>query len=74
MEKIRTTPLQHALDIVEDLSPEDQDMLLEVIRRRRVEKRRNEIALHACDTLKAIQEGCARYGTIDDLKQDLLRD
>jgi len=64
--------LQQALDVVEKLSPEDQETLIDLIRRRLVELRRAEIAGNAAATLQAVRDGHARYGSVEDLKGDLL--
>ena len=37
-----------------------------------VERRREEIARQAAATLQAVREGRARYGSVEDLKRDLL--
>ncbi|RJP31387.1 MAG: hypothetical protein C4527_08020 [Candidatus Omnitrophota bacterium] len=69
---METSSLQRAIDTVEALSCEDQEILFELIKKRRVEQRRSEIALNAKKTLLALHEGRARIGAIDDLKKDLL--
>ncbi|MGK7900506.1 MAG: hypothetical protein AB4352_03655 [Hormoscilla sp.] len=61
--------LQKAIEYVEALSPEDQDVLLELIQQRR---RRREIANNAAQTLAAMQAGTAKRGTLEELKADLL--
>jgi hypothetical protein len=80
MEQGVLTPFQRALDVIEQLSVEDQATLIEIIGRRLVEQRRTplvdqrweEIAAHARATLEAFREGRARCGTVDDLRRDLL--
>ena len=72
MEHPVSTPFQQALDIVERLPADDQEALIEVIRRRLIEQRRMEIARNARATVQAFREGRARYGTLDDLRRDLL--
>jgi len=64
--------LQQALDFVEKLPPEDQETLVELVQRRLVEWRRAEIARDAAATLQAVREGRACYGSVEDLKRDLL--
>ncbi|MFN6498796.1 MAG: hypothetical protein RMX65_017605 [Nostoc sp. DedQUE01] len=64
--------LQTVIEYVEALSIEDQDLLLELIHKRRVEQRRKEIAKNATQTLEAIRTGIAKRGMIDDLRADLL--
>ncbi len=71
MNAIITTPFQQALELIEQLSPVDQEALLEVVRQRLVEQRRREIAANAQATLQAFREGHASYGTVDDLRRDL---
>ena len=72
MEKIEVSQLQQALDVVESLPPDDQETLLDLIRHRLVERRRAEIARNAKETLQAVRDGRAQYGSIEDLRRDLL--
>jgi hypothetical protein len=72
MVQVKTSLLQQALDVVEKLPPEDQETLIELIHRRLVEQRRGEITRNASATLQAVREGRARYGSVEDLKSDLL--
>jgi len=66
------SPFQRAIDVIEALPPEDQEMLIDLIRRRLIERRRAEIARHAVETLQAVREGRAQIGTFEDLCRDLL--
>ncbi|MBW4592218.1 MAG: hypothetical protein KME46_04645 [Brasilonema angustatum HA4187-MV1] len=66
--------LQTVIEYVEALSTEEQDLLLELIHKRRVEKRRQEIASNAAQTLEAIKTGRAKRGTLANLRADLLSD
>ena len=74
MGQIKVSLFQQALDVVEKLPPEDQWTLVDLIRRRLVEWRRAGIARNAAVTLQAVREGRARYGSVEDLKSDLLGD
>ena len=65
------TPMQHALDVVERLDEEEQAALLDMVRQRRIEKRRAAIAENARATAQALKEGRACVGTVDDLRRDL---
>jgi hypothetical protein len=49
--------LDEALDTVDQLSVEQQDMLIEILWRRQVERRRTEIALNAENSLKEYYAG-----------------
>ncbi|MBW4628671.1 MAG: hypothetical protein KME49_24945 [Brasilonema octagenarum HA4186-MV1] len=64
--------LQTVIEYVEALSTEEQDLLLELIYKRRVEKRRQEIASNAAQTLEAMRTGMAKRGTLANLRADLL--
>lgn len=64
--------MQHVLDAVETLAPEDQEALVELMRRRLADRRQTEIARTAAATLQAVRERRARYGSVEDLKRDLL--
>jgi len=64
MEQAKTSLFQQALDVVDKLSPEDQESLVELIRRRLIERHRAEIARNAAATLQAVREGRARYGMV----------
>jgi len=72
MGQMQTSLLQQALEVVEQLPLEDQETLVELIQRRLVEQRRAEIAHNATVTLQAVREGKAQYGSVEDLKRDLL--
>lgn len=66
--------LQTVIEDLEALPREDQDLLLDLIRKRRIEHRRKEIAQNAAQTQAAIETGTAKCGTLKDLRRDLLSD
>ena len=72
MSQRTSTPFQRAIDVIEALPLEDQETLIDLVHRRLIERRRAEIARHAAETLQAVREGRAQYGTIEDLRRDLL--
>jgi len=63
---------QTLIEYVEKLSTEDQELLFELIKKRRIEKRRQEIASNATETLAALQADTAKRGTLAELQADLL--
>ena len=69
-----TTSFQDLIELIETLSPEDQDFLFDLIRKRRIEKRRAEIAQNAEEIVKHLQVGKAKIGTVNDLITDLLNE
>ena len=58
--------LQQALDVVESLPPDEQEALIDLVRRRLVERRRAEIARNAEETLQAVRDGRAQYGSVEE--------
>ena len=72
VEQTMLSPFQQALEVVEQLPAEDQKALVEIVRQRLIEERREEIARNARATLDAFREGRTRNGTMDDLRRDLL--
>jgi acyl-CoA reductase-like NAD-dependent aldehyde dehydrogenase len=68
------SPFQAAIDAVEALPVEDRRDLLEILRARMAEDKREEIAANAAETLAAVREYRARFGDLEELKKDLLDD
>lgn len=69
---MKTNSFQDLIESLESLSVEDQDYLFELIRKRRIEKRRLEIAKNGEQTLKALAGGTALKGSIEEIKAYLL--
>jgi len=65
---------QQIIDSMEGLSIEDQDYLFELIRKRRIESRRQEILANSEEVMKSFSNGTAKKGSVDDLIADLLGD
>ena len=65
---------QDIIESVETLSIQDQDYLFEIIRKRRIAKRREEIAKHGEETLKALAMGTAKKGSAEEMMAYLLED
>ncbi|EGK85320.1 hypothetical protein D0A34_02305 [Microcoleus vaginatus PCC 9802] len=63
---------QTAIEYVESLAIEEQDLLIELIQKRRIENRRVEIASNAREVLTALKSGTAKRGNLAQLKADLL--
>lgn len=68
---IQTSYFQDVIETVEKLPPDDQMLLVEIIRQRLSEQRRIEIAQSAQETLKAVREMRAQFGSVGDLRRDL---
>ena len=65
--------LDDILNKVDEMALEDQDMLVELIRNRYKEKRREEIRANARQTLEEYNKGLTSKGTVSDLLRDLER-
>jgi hypothetical protein len=63
--------LDQALDTVMQLPPEQQEMLIEIIRSRRIERRRREIARDARESLAAFQAGKLKPQSFNEIIAEL---
>ena len=70
----QNTSFQKAIDAVESLPFDDREEVIEILRMRIAEQRRDEIAANAQEALRAVREKRAQLGTVEDLKKDLLED
>ena len=62
------------VEYVDALSEDDQEMLFDLIRKRRIERRRAEIAENAAQLQADFKVGTAKLGSFEELKADLLRE
>ena len=63
--------LNEILGKVDEMPLEDQDLLVELIRNRYKEKRREDILTNAQQTLEEYKKGLASKGTVSDLFREL---
>jgi hypothetical protein len=63
---------QEVLDIVESLPEYQQEDLVDIIRRRLIEQRRDRLANSIREAREEYARGEVKKGTIDDLMKDLL--
>jgi DNA-binding NtrC family response regulator len=66
--------LDQILDEIASLSLEDQEVLLNIIKRRHIERKREQILRDSRGTMRAYKKGLAKRGTVDDLMRDLESD
>jgi len=59
------------LQTIEKMSLEDQQYISEILSRRLIERRREEIAKRAREAMQAYREGRVKRGTVQDLWEDL---
>jgi hypothetical protein len=63
--------LDQALDLASQLPIEQQDMLMDILRRRQIEGRRDEMALLARESVEAYRAGILKPQTVEDVLKDL---
>ncbi|GAA6622636.1 hypothetical protein [Scytonema sp. NUACC26] len=66
--------LQAIIEFVEALSQDEQDVLFDLIYKRRIAKRRQEIAQNAKATMQAVSNGTAQRGTAAELMANIFGD
>ncbi len=67
----QVSELNQVLESVERLPVEDQEILIDVIRKRLIEKRRDELARSITQAQKDYEEGNVFRGTIEDVIAEL---
>ncbi len=63
--------LQTVIEFVEALSEDEQDVLFDLIAKRRIIKRRQEIAENASTTMQAVNNGNAQRATATELMANI---
>jgi hypothetical protein len=63
--------LDEALDVVMQLEYEQKELLLDILRKRQIEERREEIAQNAQEAIQAFQAGELKTETADELTNRL---
>lgn len=66
-----SSPFQEALELVEGLPEEQQENLVEIIRSRQRERRREALVAGIEQARRELARGEVRRGTVDDLMADL---
>jgi hypothetical protein len=66
--------LDQILDEIASLSLDEQEMLLNIIKQRHVERKREQILRDSRETMRAYKKGLAKRGTVADLMRDLSSD
>ena len=71
MSQTISSRFQQAIESVEQLSPDDQALLIEIIRRRLIEQRRDGMAEEIAEARVAYRHGKVQRGTVADLIKEL---
>jgi DNA-binding NtrC family response regulator len=66
--------LDQILDEIASLSLDEQEMLINIVKKRHIERKREQILRDSRETLRAYKKGLAKRGTVDDLMKDLESD
>ncbi len=61
----------HILDLIDTLSPDEQEDLINIVRHRQIEQRRDEIAENIRKSRQEYQQGQVFRGTVDELLSEL---
>ncbi len=73
-EAVAKSRFQELIESVEALPLDDREILVEIINKRIIEQRREELEADMEESLEAYQRGEVRVGTVDDLLRDLKED
>ena len=71
MSEVQTSGLQQAIDAVESLPPEDQELLIDIVKRHLVDQRRDQLANEIDESRAAYQRGEVTRGSVEDLMKEL---
>ena len=70
----QTIQFHQILEMIDNLSLDEQDDLINIIRHRQIEKRREEIAKNILQARQNYQQGKVFRGNIDDIITELNND
>ncbi len=68
---IKTSTFQQAIDVIEALSLEDQEILIDIIHKRIKEQKRKELLQGIAEVESEYAEGKVKFGTGDDFLAEL---
>ncbi|HXI25919.1 MAG TPA: hypothetical protein VNG71_18830 [Pyrinomonadaceae bacterium] len=71
MSEVQTSGLQQAIETVESLSPEDQELLIDIVKRHLIDQSRDQMATEIADSRAAYQRGEVTRGSAEDLIKEL---
>ena len=63
--------LDQAINTASQLSPDQQEMLIDILSKRRIETRRNEIMADASDSLNAFRQGRLKQQSAEEAISEL---
>jgi DNA-binding NtrC family response regulator len=72
--EVTQSHLDQILDEIASLSLDEQEMLINIVKKRHIERKREQILRDSRETMRAYKKGLAKRGTVDDLMKDLESD
>jgi hypothetical protein len=70
----QTSTFQTVIESVEALTEGEQDILLDLIKKRRIANRRQELLQRSHEVTEAIKNGTAKIGSVEDMIADIFGD
>ena len=70
----QVSSLQSAIESIEALSDDEQDLVFDLIQKRRIASCRKAIAQSAVETMVAVENGTAKRGTAQEIMADIFGD
>lgn len=71
IESLQTSRLQQAIDTVESLSIEEQNLVVEILLKRLERKRREELLQEIGEVQQEVSGGRIKYGSVEDFLKEL---
>ena len=68
---VKTSTFQQAIDVIEALSLEDQEILIDLIQKRIKEQKRKQLLQDIAEVETEYGEGKVKFGTVDDFLAEL---
>jgi glycerol kinase len=68
---VKTSIFQQAIDVIEALSLEDQEILIDIIQKRIKEQKRKQLLQDIAEVETEYAEGKVKFGTVDDFLAEL---
>jgi hypothetical protein len=68
---MKKSTFQRALEIIESFSEEDRESLIQIVKSRLVEERRDRLAQSIEEAKQEYERGAIRRGSVDDLMREI---
>jgi hypothetical protein len=70
---MKTATFDEALDIIESFPEKQRESILEIVKRRLIEERRDRLALTVKEAREEYARGEVRRGSVDDLMREIAK-